>query len=157
MVQNTREMETMSVKLLMYPQNGREAAAYYKTRYYTERYPRIKSLHFTNSKGNQHCHMNDRSVLMISKNLFLNTSIKKKNGHVEWPYLPGEMGDVSHLHEASNIKCYVIAESSWKDKKAILIEIVPRSIDPFLSNGFPVQINSSARQSSGIYRDKSYF
>ena len=87
----------------------------------------------------------------------LNTSLKKKNGHLEWPYLPEEMGDVSHLHEASNIKCYVIAESSWKDKKAILIEIVPRSIDPFLSNGFPVQINSSARQSSGIYRDKSYF
>ena len=59
----------------------------------------------------------------------MNTSLKKKR-HVEWLHLPGEMGDVSHQHEASNIKCYVVAESSWKDK-AIVIEIVNRSIDLF--------------------------
>ena len=55
----------------------------------------------------------------------------------------GEMNDVSHVHEESNKNVVRDAESSWEEKKAILRETVTRSIAIFLSNGFPVQINSS--------------
>ena len=55
----------------------------------------------------------------------------------------GEMNDVSHMHEACNKYVVQDAESSWEDKKAILRETVTRLIALFLSNGFPVQINSS--------------
>ena len=67
----------------------------------------------------------------------------------------GEMSGVSHMHEASNKNVVHDAESSWEDKKAILRETVTHLIALFLSNGFPVQINSSVHQSSRIYRDKS--